>query len=142
MSIPILQEQVPKNILEIIVERPQSEEAPETEPLLVSLARYNRKECQIDGMNPKIAKKALKAIRDIGVNIKTESDFSTKLPKLRVEPVDNDGDYRALYRGLTDVPDAVVQEVKLDLENARLFFHMVGNIFHIIAIRESHYDTH
>src|SRR3989344_2311240 len=92
-------------IPETAAEIPQPAEAPEAKPVLISFERYNHIECQLDGMEGKIAKKALRVIRDIGVNIKTESDFRKHLPKLEVVLIGNNGNYRKLYKGLADLPD-------------------------------------
>src|SRR3989344_7132720 len=99
---------IPKTAAEI----PQTAEAPEVKPVLISFERYNSGECQLDGMESKMAKKALRVVRDVGVNIKTESDFQKHLPKLEVVPIDNNGNYRKLYRGLADLPDVEIKEVK------------------------------
>ncbi len=122
-------------------EVPQAEEAPETKPILISFERYNVGECQLDGMEGKMAKKAFRAVRDVGVNIRTEADFSRHLPKLEVGPVDNSGDYRKLYKGLSDLPDVEIKEAKFDRDKGRLFFFIVDRIFHIVAMCDSHYET-
>ncbi len=118
---------------------PQEAGDPEAEPLLFSFEQYNEKECQIDTMDPKKARKALRAIRDTGLNIKTMADFGSKLPKLELKPVRNEGDYRDLYKGLN--PDTDLQEIKTDNDKGRIFFHMIKNILYLIAVRESHYET-
>jgi len=138
MTIPSLDEQLPESpIPPTVVEIPQPEEPPEAKPFLISFERYNTKECQLDGMDNKMARKTLQVIRDIGVNIKDESDFSKHLPKLAVIPIANNGDYRKLYKGLTDMPDVEVKEAKIDRDKGRLFFFLVGKIFHV----DSHYQT-
>src|ERR1035437_9973232 len=109
---------IPSTVAEI----PQLEEAPEAKPFLISFQRYNSKECQLDGMDNKMARKALQVLRDIGVNIKTEDDFKVQLPKLEVVPIENSGHYRCLYKGLMDLPDAEIKEAKIDRDKGRLFF--------------------
>ena len=142
MTIPSPDEKLPESPIPLTaVEIPQPEEPPEAKPFLISFEKYNAKECQLDGMESKMAKKALKTIRDIGVNIKDESDFGKYLPKLEVVPIENSGDYRKLYKGLADMPDVEVKEAKIDRDKGRLFFFIVGKIFHIIAMRDSHYQT-
>jgi|SRR3989344_1783425 len=127
---------IPKTAAEI----PQTAEVPEAKPVLISFERYNDDECQLDGMEGKMAKKALRVIRDVGVNIKTENDFQKHLPKLEVVPIGDNGNYRRLYKGLADLPDVEIKEVKIDRDNGRLFFFLIDRIFHIIAIRGSHYE--
>lgn len=122
-------------------EMPQSAVEPELLPYLISFQRYNEKECQVDDMEPKLARKALKAVRDIGIKVREESDFGSRMPKLAVEPVGDAGDYHALFRGLGDLPDVEMKEAKIDNNAGRLFFFVIDKIFHIVAIRGSHYDT-
>ena len=142
MIIPKPKDELSVNpIPETATEIPQTAEAPEAKPVLISFERYNRDECQLDGMGGKIAKKALRVVRDVGVNIKTESDFQKHLPKLEVVPIGNNGDYRKLYKGLADLPDVEIKEIKVDRDKGRLFFFLIDRIFHIIAIRGSHYET-
>ncbi|MDO8571601.1 MAG: hypothetical protein Q7R79_02895 [bacterium] len=126
---------------EAVAERPQSEEAPEVVPFLISFARYNKKECDIDGMDHKRAKKTLKTLRDIGVEIYSEEDFIAKLPKLKVSAIEPSGEYRRLYTGLTDFPDAEIREAKVDLDKCRLFFFIVNRLFYVVAVKDSHYNT-
>ena len=134
---------VPQGIIpEAVAERPQIEEAPESRPLLISFARYNEKECDLNnGIDNKRARKALQIIRDIGVNIFNPTEFKKKLPTLQVCPVDNCGDYRKLYRHLADLPDVEIHEAKIDRDKGRLFFFIVERIFHVVAICDSHYET-
>lgn len=140
MTIPNLPEKILDSpIPPTATELPQPEEAPESKPILISFERYNDRECQLDGMDNKIARKALQVLRDIGVNIKTETDFKDHLPKLKVVPIENHGHYKGLYKGLIDLPDVEVKEAKIDRDKGRLFFFLIERIFHIVAIRGSHY---
>jgi hypothetical protein len=142
MTIPDISEIIPDSpIPATVTERPQPEEAPESKPILISFERYNPKECQLDGMENKMARKALQVLRDIGVNIKTESDFGKCLPKLEIAPIENSGYYRGLYKGLLDLPDVEIKEAKVDRDKGRLFFFLIERIFHVIAIRKDHYQT-
>jgi hypothetical protein len=135
---PLEQEVIP----EAVAERPQIEEAPETRPLLISFARYNEKECDLDkGIDSKRARKALQILRDVGVNIFNPIEFKNKLPKLQVVPINNSGDYRKLYSNLADLPDVEIQEAKIDRDKGRLFFFIVERIFHVVAVKDSHYET-
>ena len=142
MTIPTPENRSPESpIPQTAAEVPQAEEAPETKPILISFERYNIGECQLNSMEGKMAKKTLRIIRDVGVNIRTEADFQKHLPKLEVVPINNSGDYRKLYRGLADLPDVEIKEAKIDRDKGRLFFFIVDRIFHIVAMRDSHYDT-
>ena len=142
MTIPKIEDRLPESpIPEIVAEVSQTAEAPEAKPILISFERYNNKECQLDGMDGKMAKKVLRVVRDVGVKIKTESDFKKHLSKLQIVSVGNNGDYRKLYKGLADLPDVEIKEAKIEMDKCRLFFFMIDRIFHIIAMRDSHYDT-
>jgi hypothetical protein len=131
----------PIKIPETMAELSQAEEAPEAEPFYISFARYNDKECQMDGMEPKMAKKTLRAIRDIGVRICDPSDFGSKLPKLEVKSILPSGEYKNLYKNLSDIIDLEIKEAKVDKNKGRLFFFIVDNVLYIIAAREAHYTT-
>lgn len=122
-------------------ELPQSDIEPELRPFLISFQRYSDKECQVDTMDTKVARKALKVVRDIGINIRNEDDFKSRLPKLTVAPVGDFGDYRALFKGLRDLPDVEMKEIKIERDKGRLFFFVIDKIFHVVAIRDSHYET-
>ena len=142
MTIPKPESKPPEDsIPATAAELPQPEEAPEGKSFLISFERYNSSECELDGMDNKRARKALQIVRDVGVNIKAEEDFKRLLPKLDVCSINNSGDYRGLYKGLVDLPDAEIKEAKIDRDKGRLFFFVVGRIFHVIAMRDSHYET-
>ncbi|MFH1170530.1 MAG: hypothetical protein V1704_03145 [Candidatus Vogelbacteria bacterium] len=128
---------IPSTVTEIT----QLEEAPEAKPLLISFERYNSGECQLNGMEGKTARKAFQVVRDVGVNVKTEADFKKHLPRLEIVSIGNSGGYRKLYRGLIDLPDVEIKEAKINRDKGRLFFFLVDRIFHIVAIRNSHYET-
>lgn len=142
MTIPApIEESISNPIPLKVTEIPQPEEDPEARPLLISFEKYNGKECGLNSMDNKRARKALQIVRDVGVHIKTEADFKKKLPRLEVVPIENSGDYRKLYRGLSEVPDVEIKEAKVDKDKGRLFFFLVDRIFHIISITDSHYET-
>lgn len=136
---PNNQEQTESQIPESSAVLDQSKEAPESSLTVLSFARYSKSQCQIDEMNNKEAKKSLKTIRDIGVSIRTETDFKTKLPKLRIERVLPNGDYSKLYKALP--PDIEVKEAKIDSDKCRLFFYMVDQMLFVLAIRKDHLNT-
>jgi hypothetical protein len=123
-----------------VIELPQSEEAPEAKELFVSFARYNDGECELDGMDNKLARKAFQALRDVGVNIRTHDDFPLRLPKLEVKPVHPSGQYKKIYRSISDLPDTQISEIKFDKDKGRLFFFMVSQVFYLVAVRQSHYE--
>lgn len=123
-------------IPEIGTQLPQQDDDPESSPFLISMARYNEKECGIDNIEQKRARKALKLIREIGVNTYSESD----LKKLKLKPVHPIGDYKKLYRGLP--LDIEVKELFIDSDKGRIFFFVLQKIFYLISITDSHYNTH
>lgn len=136
--LPVESGQIPLKIAEM----PQTAIEPELKPYRISFERYNEKECQVDYLDNKLAKKALQALRNIGINVKEESDFSAKLPKLEIKSIRDEGDYRALFRGIRDeLPDIEMREAKIETASGRLFFYVIDRIFHIVTIRRDHYDT-
>jgi hypothetical protein len=131
-------------------ELPQEEEAPEVQPFKLSFAKYNPKECEIDGINPHNGKAILTIVRDIGIYFTNEENFTKKSSKdIEIKHVINGGDYKKLYRGLYE--DEEVREIKYKHSypkkgieiDVRLFFCSLEKekTFYIIAVRESHYDT-
>jgi hypothetical protein len=123
-------------------EMPQTAIEPELKPYRISFERYNEKECEVEQLDNKLARKTLEAVRNIGINVKEDSDFGAKLPKLEIKSIRDDGDYRVLFRGIRDeLPDIEMREVKIEKDSGRLFFYVIDRIFHIIAIRKNHYDT-
>ncbi|MFA5932008.1 MAG: hypothetical protein WC793_01360 [Candidatus Paceibacterota bacterium] len=123
---------IPENITQL----PQREDDPESSPFMISLARYNEKECGIDNIDKKRAVKALKLIREIGVNTYSESD----LRSLKLKPVYPNGDYKKLYKGLP--LDIEIKELFIDSDKGRIFFFTLQKIFYLISITDSHYNTH
>lgn len=122
-------------------ELPQSTAEPELRPYLISFEKYNSKECEVSTDN-KISRKALETLRDVGVNIRDEGDFAMRLPRMNISPVFDQGDYRALFRGLRDnIPDLEMKEIKIERDSGRLFFYVINKVFYVVAIRKSHYDT-
>lgn len=122
---------------------PQTEEAPEIQPLLMSFENYSGKECHIDSMDNKRARKALQVLRDMGVNIHSDLQFAQKLPKLEVKPIRDEGAYRALYKSIRHVtsPEVQLQEAKADADKCRIFFFIIKNVMYLVAISDSHIET-
>lgn len=135
-KLPYSRPDIPENVGII-----KEEGSPEMTPFLLSFARYNEKECNVNAMDAKCARKALKTIKDIGIHIRSFSDFNAKLPKLEVLPIRQEGDYRKLYRGLSDLPDVEIKEAKVDSDKGRLFFFELNKIFYIVAVTDIHYET-
>jgi len=126
----------------------QQEEAPEVKPFSISFddQYYKHKECQAHGMSKVNGATALKVIRDIGVYFTDQSNFSqNSLSYLEIKYVHNNGKYERLYKKL-DVEDEIY-EIKCVRESKsidfRIFFTLntLKRVFHVIAIRESHYST-
>ena len=126
--------QIPIQVAEI--QDPEND--PETQPLLISFAKYNNKMCQIsDGMEKNHPKKVLEILKEIGMHMYTADD----LPKLgkTIKPVKYAGDYRDLFKGLHE--DVDLQEIYIDSSKGRIFYFLVDSILHLVAIRGSHLDT-
>lgn len=139
-QIPIDATELPAEVAEL----PQRVEAPESVPLLISFADYKTKECGIQAIEGKRARKALYAIREVGMKLSSQEDFQNHkdLSKLTVKPVHDSGSYRDFYRGLRDSrPDIEIQEILIDADKGRLFFFIASNTFNIVAITDSHKET-
>lgn len=128
-------------------ELPQ-EDDPETIPYKISFAKYNAKECQIDGMNDIHTKETLKTLRDIGIYFTSESAYGEHSQLYsEIKYINNDGgEYGRLFKGLGDY-DAEVKEIKI-VESGkeldmRIFFYALEKVrtFYLIAVRQTHYDT-
>lgn len=124
----------------------QTQEAPEAEPPLISFRHYNQKECEIGtGQIKPYAPFMLELIRDMG----TKSSYE---PNKR--HIENAGDYSNLYRGLSDLPDVSIHEIRLEgkvpgswgkkdqkVNSGRFFYFKIDNTLYVVAIRANHYDT-
>lgn len=117
---------------------------PELERYKISFSDYKEDKCTISGMNGKNAQMAIKIIRDIGLNFKSQDYFSSKQTnqRLEIKPVINSSPYDVYYRGLPDeVQDSEeVKEIKYtddrpDKEaDLRIFYYTLSNIFYMLAI--------
>lgn len=139
MSIPEEASKLPKKdslIPEDSAELPQLEDDPESSPFLISFAKYNEKECGIDNMDKKRARKALKLIRKVGLNIYSETD----LKDFELKSISPSGDYKKLYKGLPW--DIEIKEIFIDSDKGRIFFFTLQRIFYLISITDCHYNTH
>ncbi len=142
MGIPKLDEPIQSGEIPLdSAELPQDDVEPELIPYLISFQRYNRKECKIEEMEAKSARKAFKVVRDIGMKVRTEADFKVHFPKLVIAPVEDIGAYRDLFRGLRDSLDIEMKELKFETDKGRLFFFVIDKIFHVVAVRDSHYEV-
>ncbi len=124
----------------------ETREAPESEPPLISFRHYNQKECEIGtGQIKPYAPFTLELIRDMGTRPSYEPNKKY---------IENDGDYSDLYRGLGDVPDVSIHEIRLEgkvssnkgkkderVSNGRFFYFKIENTLYVVAVRANHYDT-
>ena len=117
---------------------PQEIEAPEVFPYVISFAKYNSKMCEISLLNSNKAKKAIETFKKVGTKIYSEKDFQRQ--SIDRIPVHRDGDYKKLYRGLSD--DIDLKEIKLQ-QNARVFYFDIepDRTFYVVAITENHLET-
>ena len=126
-----------------VAELPQ-EDDPEILPFKISFAKYNRKECEIDGIDPDYAKAALTTLRDVGVYFTSEDAYAKQSIHSEIKYVNNDGDYGRLFKGMGD---AEIKEIKFQNQkkkvDGRLFFFTLEKerTFYLVAVRQNHYDT-
>ena len=101
---------------------------------LISFAKYSDKECGINEIDNKRARKALKLLRDIGTSIRSEIDFQN----FKHKPISPSGDYKKLYRGLPF--DIEIKELFIDTDKGRIFYFTVQRILYLICVTDAHYN--
>lgn len=117
---------------------------PELERFNISFADYKEDKCRVDGMNGNNARIAIKIVRDIGLDFKSQAYFSSKhgSAKLEIKPVFNSAPYDDYYKKLpSEIQDSQeVKEIKYkdtrrDKEvDLRIFYYTLSNIFYMLAI--------
>jgi hypothetical protein len=129
-----------------VTTRPEDEESPEAKLPVISFKRYNEDYCQVDdGILGPYSRCALQIMKGMG----------TRVPFYAPNPtyINGSGDYAGLYKTVSDIPDAVVTEVRLDgkiqgkngkkekVNEGRLFYYKAEDTVFIIAIRAIHLNT-
>lgn len=124
---------------------------PELERFNISFADYKVGKCTVDGMNGRNAQIAIKIVRDIGLDFKSQGYFSSKhsSTKLEIKSVINMPPYDDYYKKLPDeVQDAQeVKEIKyIDTRrekevDLRIFYYTLANIFYMLAITASVHEN-
>jgi hypothetical protein len=121
---------------------PATDTEPEAIPYSLSFARYNKGECQIDGMSKDNAQATLKVLRDVGVYFIDDDSFKKSRTDTEVKFIVDSGEYSGLFKGCRDEEIREIKLVKPDKSiDIRLFFFTVGRMFYVIAVRATHYDT-
>ena len=95
---------------------------------------YLEKECGINELSSKSYKYFTKYLKQIG-RVATLIDLENQFDARKLKPVNNFGEYKKLYRGLSY--DEQIFELILDTSN-RLFFFIVENFLYIRTIRAKH----
>ncbi len=121
-------------IPEKAVHVPQSQN-PEDTGFLISFQYYRDDICEIKLLVKNGGKRALENLRAIG---KSYNEVSLKDNHIDTKNVQNCGEYKKLYSGLS--PDIDIREHKI-LSTARLFYFFVDKYFYIRAIKNSHFET-
>ncbi len=115
---------------------------PEAVPYSISFARYNKGECQIDGMSKDNAQATLKVLRDVGVYFTNDDSFQRNRVDTEIKFVIDDGEYADLFRGCREEEIREIKLAKPDKSiDVRVFFFTIERMFYIIAARSTHYDT-
>lgn len=121
-----------------VAEMPQEQEAPEASFYVISFAKYNEKMCEITLLDSNKARRAIEIFKRIGTKICCEADFQ----RFSVEriPVRREGEYKKLYRGLSE--DIDLKEIKLQ-QDARIFYFDLEpeRTFYVVAVTQNHLDT-
>src|SRR3989344_4961315 len=117
---------------------------PELEPYNISFVNYIKDKCSVNGMDGKNAQMAIKIIKNIGLNFKSQEHFSSEQMgnKLEIKQVFNSSPYDDCYKELpTEIQDSQeVKEIKykdtrLEKEvDLRIFYYTLSNIFYMLAI--------
>ena len=123
---------------QVAQELPRDTEAPEAIPYVISFVKYNEGMCEIADLDSNKARKAIQTFKLIGTKIRSEADFSKN--HLDRIPVYCEGEYKKLYRGLSD--DIELKEIKLQ-QTARIFYFDIEpeRTFYVVAITQSHLET-
>lgn len=126
------------DIPKIVAELPQTTEAPEAEPYLISFSKYNNRLCEISLLNSNKAKKAIETLKDIGTKVKSQTDFQRH--HIDRIPVIYSGDYKKLFNGLDKSIE--LKELKLQ-QDARIFYFDIEpeRTLYVVAITHNHYET-
>lgn len=85
---------IPQNVAEL----PQKLEAPESEPYVISFARYNNRLCEISILGKNRGNKALTILKEIGTKVFSRVDFQKN--GIKTDGIGKDGEYKLLYHGL------------------------------------------
>ena len=100
----------------------------------LSFEFYKEKLCEIDLLEKNGAKRALHNIKTIGLSNRK----SLGQNGIDSFPIENSGEYSSLYNKLP--PDADLKEHKIQ-GTARIFYFTVNRLFHIVCIKNSHFET-
>ena len=128
---------------------PQEAQEPELKLYKISFESYKPKECEITEIAPHNGKAALTVLRDVGIFYSSKTNFTTKEGNgVQIIPIDNDGEYTVLYKGLDE---ASIFEIKLKKQqknkeevDLRVFYYTIepDKTFYVVAVKSSkHYDT-
>ncbi|MGC1878066.1 MAG: hypothetical protein WA347_08770 [Rhabdochlamydiaceae bacterium] len=97
----------------------------------ISFDHYNDNLCEIDDLQSSPARKCLSKLKQIGRSTHKTLAENNINPK----PIDNSGRYKELFSKLS--PDVSLFEIDIG-SASRLFYFIVGNLFHIVSIKNSH----
>lgn len=125
---------IPKDVAELS----QDSEAPEGRPYFISFAKYNDKLCEISLLTSNKARRAVETFKTIGTKIRSQADFQRH--SIDRIPVQDKGDYKKLYNGLSS--DIQLKEIKLQ-QDARIFYFDIEpeRTFYVVAVTENHLET-
>jgi len=108
---------------------------PEAQPFMISYQYYNDRECGLQNLGKNGPKKVLEHYRIIG-SCSTTRDFTRH--HIKAKSITNLGEYSKLFKHLPpdiDLLENIIQGVE------RYFYFVVDNIFYVVSISNSHYET-
>lgn len=120
-----------KHLLNDKVALVAGDEDESTSQFTISYKYYNSNLCEIEDLQASAARKCLGRLKQLGQS----SHKNLRENNINPRPVHNAGRYKVLFSKLT--PDVDLFEIDLG-DASRLFFFTVGNLLHIVSIKNSH----
>lgn len=117
-------------------EIPESLEAPEAQIFSISFRFYRTDLCCIDSFDPKIGRKSLRAIKDLGLmESGSTEEVRNNLETLKIKPVSDDNSYQEYYNKLRNIPDLEIYEAITERDTGRMYFFIINTLIYLVAIR-------
>jgi len=113
----------------------RQQEDNEANAFVVSYYYYNDDECEVESLIKNIARSALQDLRKIG-SLSKRQDFARL--GIGAKPVRNKNAYKSLFNRLPIDIDLLQHKIS---GNSRMFYFLINQSFHLVAIKNSHIET-